>query len=122
MAVVESGREAITHYRVIERFRAHTHLRIQLETGRTHQIRVHLTHIHHPIVGDPVYGHHVGIPTKLSEKLKIALQNFKRQALHAANLRLTHPVNGQWMEWHAPLPKDFVELLKLLREDSGKVG
>lgn len=118
MAVVEDGREAITHYRVIEKFHAHTHLRIQLETGRTHQIRVHLAHIHHPVVGDPTYGAHIGIPAKLSEKLKIALRNFNHQALHAVTLRLHHPVDGQWLEWHAPLPEDFAQLLILLREDA----
>jgi len=117
MAIIDSGRPAITHYRVVERFRAHTYLRVQLETGRTHQIRVHFTHIHHPLVGDPLYGQHIGIPAKLSEPLKTYLRNFRRQALHAATLRLHHPVTHNLMEWHAPLPEDFAELLKLLRED-----
>ena len=118
MAVLESGKKAVTHYRVIERFRTHTYLQVKLETGRTHQIRVHLAHIHHPLIGDPVYGQHIGIPLQLSEPLKIALRNFHRQALHAAILRLRHPVNDHQMEWRAPLPTDFLQLLKLLREDN----
>ncbi|WP_423063692.1 23S rRNA pseudouridine(1911/1915/1917) synthase RluD [Candidiatus Paracoxiella cheracis] len=116
MAVVTEGRKSITHYRVKERFRAHTYIRVMLETGRTHQIRVHMAHIHYPLVGDPLYGRK-GIPAKLSEPLKEALQNFKRQALHAAKLTLTHPNTGKEMTWEAPLPKDMAHLLTLLREE-----
>lgn len=118
MAILDSGRPAITHYRVLERFRAHTHLRIQLDTGRTHQIRVHFLHIQHPLVGDPIYGQHVGIPLKLSTELKTVLGSFKRQALHAATLKLHHPVTQALLEWHAPLPADMVHLLNALRKDN----
>ncbi len=118
MGVIPSGRKAITHYRVIERYRAHTRIRVQLETGRTHQIRVHLTHIHYPIVGDPTYGKRHAIPTKLSERLKQALAQFKRQALHAIQLELTHPETGESMRWKAPLPEDMANLIARLQEDA----
>lgn len=114
MAVVEDGRFATTHYRVIERFLHHTHLRLILETGRTHQIRVHLAHIDHPIVGDLVYGR-LKLPKGASPKLAEALKNFKRQALHAKYLALTHPASGKFMEWQGPLPKDMRQLLTILR-------
>lgn len=118
MAVVQQGRIAITHYRVIQRFRAHTYVRVNLETGRTHQIRVHFEHIHHPLVGDTVYGRQRVIPTFLSEPLKQMLGEFKRQALHAARLELIHPQTGQLCQWAAPLPQDMVELLQQLKEDA----
>lgn len=117
MAVMESGRQAVTHFRVIKRYRAHTHVRVQLETGRTHQIRVHMMHIHHPLVGDPVYGSHIGIPAYLSESLKATLKAFHRQALHAVTLQLSHPSSHRRMEWQAPLPKDMANLIKSLEED-----
>lgn len=118
MAIVKNGREAITHFRILQRYRAHTHIRIRLETGRTHQIRLHMAHIHHPIVGDPVYGNHIGIPTFLSDSLKAILKVLHRQALHAATLKLSHPLTQQTMEWHAPLPKDMLDLLKSLMKDN----
>ncbi len=120
MAVVSNGKEAVTHYRVIERFRAHTHVRVRLETGRTHQIRVHLAHIHYPLVGDPVYGGRLRMPPGTDAPLAQALRGFKRQALHAARLGLVHPVSGEAMEWRAALPDDMEQLLALLREDAAR--
>lgn len=112
------GRPAVTHYRVEERFRAHTLLRLRLETGRTHQIRVHMAHLDHPLLGDQVYG--AGRRRFLggaSEELNEALRRFRHQALHALHLELTHPVSGQALSFEAPLPEDFVALIKLLRAD-----
>lgn len=122
MAIVNNAREAITHFYVLQRYRAHTHIRIRLGTGRTHQIRVHMAHIHHPLVGDPVYGNHINIPNFLSNSLKAALKSFHRQALHAATLQLSHPLTQKMMEWHAPLPKDILDLLKSLAEDNAHVN
>lgn len=118
MTVREDGREAVTHYRVLERFRAHTHVRAQLETGRTHQIRVHFAYIKHALVGDAVYGGRLLPPRGASEELIEALRNFRRQALHAARLGLTHPESGQAMEWQAPVPADMQSLLATLRRDA----
>ena len=118
MAVVASGKPAVTHYRVLERFPAHTWLRVNLETGRTHQIRVHLAHIRHPLEGDPVYGGRQRLPPGIGEALKQALGGFRRQALHARRLGLTHPLTGEWIEWEAPLPADIRHLLTCLREDA----
>ncbi len=117
MAVVPTGKPAVTHYRVVERFRNHTHLRLRLETGRTHQIRVHMAHLRHPLVGDFTYGGRPRPPQNASPELLSFLRNFKRQALHAARLSLHHPITGEWMSWDAPTPPDFVELLKMLRAD-----
>jgi 23S rRNA pseudouridine1911/1915/1917 synthase len=114
MAVRDGGREAVTHYRVIKRFRAHTHVRVQLETGRTHQIRVHLAHAGFPIVGDKVYGGRLTLPKGVSETLRQALRDFPRQALHAARLRFDHPVTGKPVECVSPLPTDMRGLLDLL--------
>jgi 23S rRNA pseudouridine1911/1915/1917 synthase len=118
MAVREDGREAITHYRVIRRFRAHTHVRVELETGRTHQIRVHLAHVGYPLVGDRVYGGRLALPGGASEELRVALREFPRQALHAARLSLSHPVEDSMLEVSAPLPEDMVELLGILALDA----
>src|SRR5690606_6066124 len=117
MAVRADGREAVTHYRVVKRFRAHTLVRVQLETGRTHQIRVHLAHIGYPIVGDPVYGGRRRLPRGASPQLIAALEGFRRQALHAAHLKLVHPATGQVVEWEAPLPEDMQQLLAALEAD-----
>ena len=117
MAVRENGREAVTHYRLIHRYRAHTHLQVSLETGRTHQIRVHMAHIRHPVVGDPVYGGRPRIPPQASEACISVLRGFTRQALHAWRLALQHPLTGEPMEWHAPLPADFEVLLAALADD-----
>ena len=117
MAVMEDGKQAISHYRVLERFRSHTHARVKLETGRTHQIRVHMAHINFPLVGDPAYGGRFRIPPAANPTMLQALKEFPRQALHARFLELTHPVTGQRMKWESPLPDDFVWLLSLLRQD-----
>jgi len=118
MAVTFSGRPSVTHYRVMEKFRLHTRLRLRLETGRTHQIRVHMAHITHPLVGDPVYGGRPRPPKDASEELREMLRQFKRQALHAAMLSLYHPITGELMTWHADVPKDMVALTDMLRDDS----
>ena len=120
MAVVANGRLAVTHYRVLQRFRAHTRLWLKLETGRTHQIRVHLAHLRYPLVGDPVYGGRRHIPAGLSEPCRAILQAFPRQALHAARLALTHPGSGERLHWQAELPADMVELLTALVEDDAR--
>jgi 23S rRNA pseudouridine1911/1915/1917 synthase len=118
MAVRESGRPAVTHYRVIERFRAHSYLSVQLETGRTHQIRLHLSHLKYPIVGDPVYGGRFAQPRGAAPALVDTLRTFKRQALHAAQLAFDHPRTGKRMEFASPVPDDFQNLLGALREDA----
>jgi len=117
MAVIAAGRPAITHYRIIHRYRAHTHLRVQLETGRTHQIRVHLAYKHHPLLGDPVYGGRLYFPPTSQPNFIQCLQNWQRQALHAEKLGFQHPSSGQWMEWIAPLPEDMQHLLTALAQD-----
>jgi 23S rRNA pseudouridine1911/1915/1917 synthase len=118
MAVRESGRPAVTHYRVIERFRAHSYLSVQLETGRTHQIRLHLSHLKYPIVGDPVYGGRFGQPKGAGEELVSTLRAFKRQALHAAQLGFDHPRSGKRVGLVSKVPEDFHKLLQALRNDS----
>lgn len=118
MAVTFSGRPSVTHYRVMEKFRLHTRLRLRLETGRTHQIRVHMAHITHPLVGDPVYGGRPRPPKNASEELREMLRQFKRQALHAAMLSLFHPITGEQMTWHADIPEDMVALTNTLRADT----
>jgi 23S rRNA pseudouridine1911/1915/1917 synthase len=118
MTVRSDGRPAITHYRVVRRFRAHTHLRMQLDTGRTHQIRVHLAHLGYPLVGDPQYGGRFGLPAGAQAQLVTALRSFRRQALHASRLALEHPATGEDLAWEAPLPADMVALLAALAEDA----
>ncbi len=119
MAVMKNpaaGKEAITHYRIRERFRQYTSVTVKLETGRTHQIRVHMAWIHYPLVGDPVYAGRLRLPPDCSEDLKTFLLNFQHQALHARKLGLEHPQTGQWLEWEAELPEDMMQLKTLLRE------
>ena len=118
MAVREDGRDAVTHYRLRERFRNHTALECRLETGRTHQIRVHMAHIKYPIVGDPLYGGPLKLPKGASEELIAALRGFKRQALHAETLEFAHPASGEPLRVSAPVPADMLELMRLLREDA----
>ena len=121
MAVVASGKPAVTHYRVAERFRGHSHLKVRLETGRTHQIRVHMAYIHYPLVGDPVYGGRLRFPAGISDILRNYLKDFHRQALHASRLKLVHPKTTEIMQWQSPLPRDMTELLAVLREDTSHV-
>ena len=118
MAVTEAGKPAVTHYRVAEKFRAHTRLRLRLESGRTHQIRVHMAHISHPLVGDPFYGGRPRPPKNASEEFIGVLRGFKRQALHAIKLQLAHPITGEQMRWQVPVPEDMVALTEALRLDT----
>jgi len=113
-AVREGGKRAITHYWIEERLSHHTVIRVKLETGRTHQIRVHMAHLHHPLVGDPSYGR-LRFPVRASEQVVQALRAFRRQALHAEKLGLVHPTSGEYREWSAELPTDFSQLLEALR-------
>ena len=117
MSIRSNGRDAVTHYRVIKRYRAHTHVGLQLETGRTHQIRVHLAHADYPLVGDVVYGKRLLIPKGANEKLSTALRNFHRQALHAAKLEFTHPISGKQLSCKAVMPSDMKQLIKMLELD-----
>ena len=112
--VSSHGKEAVTHYRVIDRYQNHTHVKAILETGRTHQIRVHLSHIGYPLIGDPMYGGKVRFPKKADTFLKEALVNFKRHDLHARKLNLSHPISGEMMSWKVPLPEDMLALLDVL--------
>lgn len=118
MAVVRTGKEAVSHYRVLERFRAHSYIKVRLETGRTHQIRVHMAHLHHPLVGDPTYGGRLRVPADSGAALQEALHGFKRQALHAGGLGLIHPESGEALNWETPLPVDMQQLLETLRADA----
>ncbi len=118
MAVRDDGKDAVTHYRLRERFRAHTALECRLETGRTHQIRVHMQHQRHPIVGDPLYGGPLKLPKGANEALAATLRGLGRQALHAETLEFAHPVSGEPVRASAPVPADMVELLRVLREDT----
>lgn len=116
MAVVAGGKPAVTHYRLLERFAAHTLVRCQLESGRTHQIRVHMAHLHHPLVGDPAYGGRLRLPKGTTDDLREVLSGFSRQALHARQLTLEHPETGETMSWEVPLPDDLQLLIRALRE------
>lgn len=118
MAVVAGGKEAVTHYRVEERYRAHTLVRVSLETGRTHQIRVHMAHRHFPLLGDPVYGGRLRLPARASDDLKAVLATFRRQALHATRLELIHPSAGEPISWEVTVPADMAQLVEVLRADA----
>lgn len=118
MAVRDGGKEAVTHYRVLQRFRAHTHVQVRLETGRTHQIRVHFAWLRHPLIGDPVYGGRLAIPAGTSEGLANVLRGFRRQALSATRLAFAHPVSGVPVEVTVDLPDDFRLLLRALADDT----
>ena len=120
MAVVKEGggREAITHYRVREKFRAHTVVECRLETGRTHQIRVHMAYVKHPLIGDPLYGGSFKLPKAATEELVAELRGFRRQALHAEKLSFVHPVSGETLSFESPLPADMVALIDTLRDDT----
>jgi 23S rRNA pseudouridine1911/1915/1917 synthase len=114
MAVVDNGKPAVTHYRVLARFAAHSFIACRLESGRTHQIRVHLAWRQHPLIGDPTYGGRLKIPQGADQSLIDALKGFKRQALHASDLGFEHPVTDEAMQFHAPLPDDLLQLLQTL--------
>ncbi|MFI4891460.1 MAG: 23S rRNA pseudouridine(1911/1915/1917) synthase RluD [Steroidobacterales bacterium] len=118
MAVRDDGRSAITHYRILERYRAHTLVEVRLETGRTHQIRLHLSHLRYPIVGDPVYGGRFARPRGAPDELVSTLREFGRQALHAARLSFEHPRSGKRRTFDSPLPADFQALVDALRADA----
>ena len=118
MAVRDDGRDAVTHFRLRERFRAHTLLECRLETGRTHQIRVHMQHLKHPIVGDPLYGGPLKLPKGATEELIAGLRGFKRQALHAETLEFIHPVTGEPVRCSAPVPDDLQRLIRVLHDDT----
>ena len=117
MSIREHGKPAVTHYRVLERFRAHTYIYVELETGRTHQIRVHFAHRRHALLGDPVYAGRLQLPAGISPELTAVLRNFRRQALHAAKLVFAHPVSGNEISIESPVPEDFLALLAALRRD-----
>lgn len=119
MAVKDSGKPAVTHYTVIERFRAHTYINVKLDTGRTHQIRVHFAHRRNALLGDPVYGGRLALPAGASQQLIDALRQFKRQALHAVRLQLKHPVSDEALELEAPIPQDLDTMLQVLKKDAG---
>ncbi len=120
MAVIGSGKPAATNYRIIRRFRSHTHIRIMLESGRTHQIRVHMAHIRHPLLGDPVYAGRPRLPPEPHPQLARSLREFNRQALHAAGLKLVHPTSHRLLSWESPLPEDMSRLLEALAVDMKK--
>jgi len=122
MAVVSGGKQALTHYRIRERYRAHTLIGVRLATGRTHQIRVHLAHIHCPVTGDPVYAGRLRLPRGAGARLVEALQQFRRQALHAERLGLAHPISGETLSWEAPPPDDLAALIAALRDDLEAAG
>jgi 23S rRNA pseudouridine1911/1915/1917 synthase len=123
MAVVApglGGKEAITHYRLIKRFKHHSHIRCMLETGRTHQIRVHMAHVRHALVGDPVYAGRPRLPKGASAELIDILRGFKRQALHARRLTLIHPFSEEEISWEVSLPQDMVTLLHVLEQEDAE--
>jgi len=120
MSVNNRGKEAVTHYRVLQRYAAHTFLALRLESGRTHQIRVHMAHIRFPLVGDQAYGGRLKIPAGLTEDAVNAVRNFHRQALHAHQLTFTHPISGETVATRAPLPEDFTQLLAALSGETAE--
>ncbi|HCM0912463.1 TPA: 23S rRNA pseudouridine(1911/1915/1917) synthase RluD [Vibrio parahaemolyticus] len=122
MAVAPLGKPAVTHYRVAEHFREHTRIRLRLETGRTHQIRVHMSYLQHPLLGDTAYGGRARIPTGASQELTDMIRGFDRQALHAVMLRFEHPITGEELEFHAPVPDDMVTMTEALRKDTEEYG
>jgi len=115
-AVTKGGKPAITHYRVIEKFKNFTLIKAILETGRTHQIRVHMSHIGHPLLGDFTYGGKVKFPKGATEELKVAIKEFPRQALHAKKLSINHPKDNKELSWKSKLPEDFDNMINILRK------
>lgn len=117
MAILKNGRDARTHYRIIRKYRYHTQLRVQLETGRTHQIRVHMAGLNYPIVGDPLYGRKRQLAKGLPENFAKTIKDFPRQALHASALSLIHPKNKTMLRWEAPIPEDMARLIAECEKD-----
>lgn len=122
MAVAPLGKPAVTHYRVAEHFREHTRIRLRLETGRTHQIRVHMAYLQHPLLGDTAYGGRARIPRGATPELAEKIRQFDRQALHAVMLKFEHPITGEELEFHAPVPDDMVAMGDALRTDIQEHG
>jgi 23S rRNA pseudouridine1911/1915/1917 synthase len=118
MAVNPLGKPSVTHFSVLQEFRGHTLLKVRLETGRTHQIRVHMAHLRHPVFGDPVYGRRLQLPGGASDELKAVLRGFHRQALHAKRLELVHPVSGRALRFSCAMPEDMRVLIQALAEDA----
>ena len=122
MAVAPLGKPAVTHYRVAEHFREHTRIRLRLETGRTHQIRVHMAYLQHPLLGDTAYGGRARIPKGATPELAEKIRQFDRQALHAVMLKFEHPITGEELEFHAPVPEDMISMSDALRQDIQEHG
>jgi len=122
MAVTDRGKPAISHFRVLKKYRAHTLVQVRLESGRTHQIRVHMAHIHHPVVGDPVYGGRARLPKGATVSLREYLRQFRRQALHAMKLGLVHPATDERLQWSSSVPADMHELMEVLAADQRVAG
>jgi len=118
MAVTGAGKDAVSHYRVLKRYRAHSLVQVTLESGRTHQIRVHMAHVKFPVVGDPTYGGRLRIPKGASEDLAASLRDFRRQALHAMTLTLIHPATGTTLRWSVSVPADMSRLMEALARDA----
>jgi 23S rRNA pseudouridine1911/1915/1917 synthase len=118
MAVTSTGKDAVSHYRVLKKYRAHSLVQVRLESGRTHQIRVHMAHLKFPVVGDPTYGGRLRIPKGASDDLAQQLRGFKRQALHALKLTLSHPRSGETLQWAAAVPPDMAQLMEALADDA----
>ena len=119
MAINERGKTAITHYRVAEKYTRHCHIRVKLETGRTHQIRVHMAHVRYPLIGDNVYGGRRQIPGGVGDEVKASVRAFPRQALNASELGISHPKTGESLQWSIGLPDDMRQLINTLRADAG---
>lgn len=119
MSVQDRGKSAKTRYRVLERFAANTYISVELESGRTHQIRVHFAYRHHSLIGDPVYGGRMRVPSVYDDAIRDTLRNFRRQALHASRLEFSHPLTFDRVEFEVPPPSDFLTLLDVLRRHTG---
>ncbi len=117
MSVQENGKDAVTHFTVREKFKSHSLIDVRLETGRTHQIRVHMAHLRYPLLGDQVYGGRLAIPKGISAQLEQLIRNFKRQALHAFRLSFAHPITAEPLSFEAQLPEDMTKLIETLRQD-----